>query len=144
MPTSTKKTPTRRPAAPRARPVARAKAAAPRVKAASRQPFIRFYISTALRAETEAVLTTVENSRKAGEHRGALVDTVVALSDAGTSYYFLRPLKLAKANFAVEQLAKLSMGANQRLVASAIRTVMGRMDDRQLVFVCRYIRQLMR
>jgi hypothetical protein len=35
------------------------------------------------------------------------------------------------------------MSGNQSLVASAIRTVMGRLDDRQLVFVCKYIRQLM-
>jgi hypothetical protein len=48
-----------------------------------------------------------------------------------------------EAGFAVEQLARLSTSGNQALVASAIRLVMGRLDDRQLLFVCQYIRQLM-
>jgi len=135
MATSTKKAPARRPAAPRPSPASKPKPPS--------QPSLRFHISAALRKETLAVLAVVQKAKKPDDHRDALIDTVVSLNDAGTSYYFLRPLELAKGGFAVEQLAKVSMAANQRLVASAIRTVMGRMDDRQLVFVCKYIRQLM-
>jgi hypothetical protein len=133
MPAAAKRTP-----ASRARPVPRAKA-----KAAPSQPFLRFHISAALRDQTLAVLTRLEKSKEPGEHRAALMDVVVALNDAGTSYYFMRPLGLMKAGFAVQQLAQLSLSVNQRLVASAIRTVMGRLDERQLLFVCKYIRQLM-
>jgi hypothetical protein len=141
MPAAAKKTPrAKKTAAPRARPAPRAKTKA---KAAPSQPFLRFHISAALRDQILAVLTRLEKSKKPGEHRAALMDIVVALNDAGTSYYFMRPLGLMEAGFAVEQLARLSTSGNQALVASAIRLVMGRLDDRQLLFVCQYIRQLM-
>ena len=136
MPTTPKR-PSKVTAAPRAkRP---AKASSPKTK-----PFLRFYHSESLRAKTLAVLTTVEKAKDRKQHRDALADIVVELSDSGLDYYFMRPLQLAEVGFFIEQSANMGMGAAKRIFASVIRNIIGRMDDPQLLSICGYIRQLMK
>ena len=123
--------------------------AKPRVKRSvkksspSTQPFLRFYHSEILRAKTLAVLTTLEKSKDSTKHRDALADIVGELTDSGMEYYFLRPLKLAKAGFFVEQSANLGMSAATGVLASVMRNIIGAMDGPQLLVVCSHIRQLM-
>jgi hypothetical protein len=109
----------------------------------SGQPFLRFYHSESLRAKTLAVISTLEKAKDKTDHRDALADIVVELTDAGMEYYFLRPLKIAKAGFMTEQSANLGMAATTRVLGSVIRSIIGRMDSPQLLSVCKYIRQLM-
>ena len=116
-----------------------AKAASPSAK-----PFLRFYHSDALRAKTLAVLSTVEDASDATKHRGALGDVIVELTDGGMDYYFMRPLKVAKAGFFIEQTANLGMATAKKVFASVVRNIIGRMDPPQLVSVCGSIRQLMK
>jgi len=136
LPTSSKR-PSKPTAKPRVKPVA--KASAP-----STQPSLRFYHSKSLRAKTLSVLATLEKAKDSTQHRGKLADIVVELTDAGMEYYFLRPLKLAKAGFFTEQSANLGMAATTRVLASVIRNITGSMDNPQLLSVCSYIRQLMK
>jgi hypothetical protein len=116
-----------------------------RVKAASPspQPFLRFYHSESLRAKTLAVLTALEGAKDSTKHRDALAKIVVELTDSGMEYYFLRPLKLAKAGFFVVQSANLGLSATTSVLGSVIRNMIGNMDGPQLLTVCSYIRQLM-
>jgi hypothetical protein len=115
------------------------------VKAASPspQPFLRFYHSDNLRAKTLAVLNTLEEAKDSTKYRDALADIVGQLTDSGMEYYFLRPLKLAKVGFFVEQSANLGMAAATRVLGSVIRSIIGGMDSPQLLTVCSHIRQLM-
>jgi hypothetical protein len=107
------------------------------------QPFLRFYHAESLRAKTLAVLTTLEQAQDSTRHRSALSDIVLELTDSGLAYYFLRPLKLAKTGFVVEQSAQIGMGGVMRVMAPIIRNIIGRMDTQQLLTVCRHMRQLM-
>jgi hypothetical protein len=68
----------------------------------------------------------------------------VELTDSGMDYFFLRPLKLAKAGFITEQSASLGMAGSLRVMSSVLRNIIGRMDEPQLLSVCSSIRQLMR
>ena len=136
MPTSSQR-PSKLTAKPRVKPLA--KASSP-----SRQPFLRFYHSASLRAKTLAVLATLEKAKDSTQHRDALADIIVELTDSGMEYYFLRPLKLAKVGFFTEQSANLGMAATTRVLASVIRNIIGRMDNPQLRTVCSYVRQLMK
>jgi len=113
------------------------------VKASSPQPFLRFYHSESLRAKTLGVLDTLENAKDSTKCRHALADIVVELTDSGMEYYFLRPLKLAKAGFFVEQTAKLGMAATTGVLGSVIRNIICGMESPQLLAVSSYIRQLM-
>lgn len=106
------------------------------------EPSLRFYHSKALRAKTLAVLSSVEHAKDL-QHRDDLSDLVVELTNSGMDYYFLRPLRLAKAGFFVEQSAKVGMAATTRVLASVICSIIGRMDKPQLLTVCSYIRGLM-
>lgn len=107
------------------------------------KPFLRFYHSDALRAKTNQVLTVVEQAPDRTRYRGALTDLVLELTDSGMDYYFMRPLNLAKVNFVVTQSAHMGMGGVKRVMSPVIRNIIGRMDERQLLGVCAYIRELM-
>src|ERR1035441_4574690 len=133
-------TPSKRPSKPSA--TARVKRVV-KDSSPSPQPFLRFYYSESLLAKTLAVLTTLEKAKDSTKHRDALADIVGELTDSGMEYYFLRPLKLAKVGFFVEQSANLGMSATTGILASVIRSVIGSMDHAQLLTVCSFIRQLM-
>ncbi len=110
----------------------------------SAKPFLRFYHSKELRTKTNAVLTTLEGARDPTVHRGTLANLAVELTNAGLDYYFLQPLKLAKAGFVVEQSASFGMTGVQQLMGSVIRNIIGRMDGPQLLSVGTSLRQFMR
>jgi len=131
------KRPSKLPAKPRVKRLVKGASPSP-------QPFLRFYHSESLRAKTLAVLTTLEKAKDRTKHRDALANIVVELTDSGMEYYFLRPLKLAKAGFFIEQSANLGMSATTAVLATVIRNMIGRMDGPQLLTVCSYIRQLMK
>ena len=109
----------------------------------SSKPFLRFYHSEGLREKTLSVLTTLEQAQDATALRDALADVVVELTISGSDYYFMKPLRLAKAGFIVQQSANLGLAAAQQVMGSVIRSIIGLMDSSQLLSVSRYIRQLM-
>jgi hypothetical protein len=61
--------------------------------------------------------------------------------NSGMDYYFMKPLKQAKAGFIVEQSANLGLAGVQQVMASVIRRVIGNMESPQLVSVCGSIRE---
>jgi len=108
----------------------------------SPKPSLRFFHSEELRAKTIALLAALEQAEDPIQHRDALGDLVVELTDAGMDYYFLRPLQLAKAGFVVQQSANLGISGAVRIMASVIRSIISRMDKDQLLTICGYIRHL--
>ena len=105
--------------------------------------FLRFYHTDVLRKKTLLVLSTVERAQDATTHRDAVADIVVEMTNSGLDYYFMRPLKLAKTGFIVEQSANIGMAGAQQVMGSVIRNVIRRMESHQLLSVCGSIRQLM-
>ena len=116
----------------------------PATSESSTKPFLRFYHSDALRKKTLTMLTSLESARDPTVHRGALADIAVELTNGGLDYFFLQPLKVAKAGFMVEQSASLGMTGVQQLMGSVIRNVVGRMTGAQLLSVGKSLRQFMR
>jgi hypothetical protein len=110
----------------------------------SRQPFLRFHHSEALRRKTLSLLGTIERAQEPATHRDALASLVVELTNSGLDYFFIRQLKLAKPGFVVEQSANLGMAGAQQVMGTVIRQVIGRMDGPQVLSVCGSIRELMR
>ena len=117
---------------------------APAASRSSAQPFLRFYHSEALRKKTLAVLASLESARDPTAHRGVLADICVELTNGGLDYFFIQPLKDAKAGFVVEQSASLGLSGVQQLMGSVIRNVIGRMTGGQLLSVGNSLRQFMR
>jgi hypothetical protein len=107
------------------------------------KPFLRFYHSEALRKKTLSLLSTLEQAQDPTSHRDALANLVVELTNSGMDYYFMKPLKLAKPGFVVEQSANLGLAGVQQVMGSVVRQIIGRMDSSQLLAVCGSIRQLM-
>ncbi|MCV2358790.1 hypothetical protein LNV08_07335 [Paucibacter sp. TC2R-5] len=109
----------------------------------STQPSLRFMHSQAMRKQTLKVLSAMEQADAPGEHRAALADMVVVLMTAGMDFYFLAPLKQAKAGFVIQQSANLGMVGVQQLMGGVIRNIIGRMDGPALLSVCGSIRSMM-
>lgn len=115
-----------------------------RRQAPTTKPFLRFHLSDALQAKTLAVLDALEQSPEPTEHRDALADIVVELTNAGLDAYFMQPLKRAKAGFVTERSASLGMAGARRVMGSIIGSIIGRMNEPQLRSVCASMRQFMR
>ena len=126
----------------RAAPIA-AKRAPKHAAEADSKPFLRFHHSHELRAKTMEVLEAVENAEKAIAHAGRLTELVLELTACGMDQFFLQSLKATKANFVVQQTAALGLSGVQKVMGTVIRSVIGRMDDRQLLSVCGSIRNFM-
>lgn len=107
------------------------------------QPFMRFYLPDSLHAKTLKILATIEQAKDSTQHRNTLSDLVMELTNSGMDYYFMKPLRLAKAGFVVEQSATVGMAGATRVLGSVIYGIIGRMDKTQLLTVCSHIRQLM-
>ncbi len=105
--------------------------------------FLRFYHSETLRAKTLTILNNLEQAKDSTQHRGQLAGVVVELLESGMDYYFMKPLRLAKVGFVVEQSAAVGMSGANRVLASVIHNIIGRMDKAQLLVVSTHIRELM-
>ena len=126
----------------RAAPIA-AKRAPKKAAGLDSKPFLRFHHSQELRAKTIEVLEAVENAERATAQSGRLIELVLELTDCGLDQYFLQSLKATKANFVVRQSAALGLSGVQKVMGSVIRSIIGCMDDRQLLSVCGSIRKFM-
>lgn len=110
----------------------------------SARPFLRFYHSEELHEKTMLVLTALESARDPTAHRDALAELAVELTNSGLHYYFVEPLKDARAGFVLEQSASIGMFGVQQVMATVIRNVIARMDGEQLLSVSNSLRQFMR
>ena len=119
------------------------KPAVKKAVATKSKPYLRFYHSVELRARTLALLTKIENAEKATDHSGPLSELVLELTNCGMDQYFLQSLKAAKVNFVVQQSATLGLAGVQKIVGTVVRSVLGRMDDRQLLAICGSLRGFM-
>ena len=108
------------------------------------KPFLRFHHSQELRAKTCEVLAALESAEKATDHSERLTALILELTDSGMDQYFLQSLKATKANFVVQQSAALGLSGVQKVMGTVIRSIIGRMDDRQLRSICDSIRSFMK
>lgn len=133
-----------RPVRPAAKPPGPA-VATPRPRPGEPAPasFLRFYLSDDLCARTLTVVAAIEQSPEPEQHRQALAEVVVELTNAGMDYFLMQPLKLADAGFVTVQAASLGMSGAEQVVGSVVRSVIGNMDGRGLRSVCASIRRFM-
>lgn len=136
-------TPAKRAAPAKSQPPAKLPAKLPTKRSAPSRPFLRFYYPEGLRKKALALLDTIEQAEDATTHRDALSNLVMELTQSGLDYFFVKPLKLAKPGFLVEQSANLGLAGVQQVMGSVVRKIIGRMNSPQLLSVCGSIRQLM-
>src|SRR5512138_861075 len=110
---------------------------------ASSKPSLRFTHSTALRTQTERLLSAIEQDPDPARHARALSALVLSLAEAGMDYYFLKPLKDAKLGFVARQTASLGVSGALRVMSPIVRSVLGGAGGGQLRVVSKHIRSLM-
>jgi len=110
---------------------------------AAAKPSLRFFHSAPLRTRTIKLLSAIEHDREPTQHADALAALVVALTDAGMDYYFVKPLRAAKVGFVGRQTANLGKAGALRIMSPMIRSILGGTNETQLRVISRHIRELM-
>ncbi len=105
-------------------------------------PSLRFHHSHALRERTLIVIDAIEAGPAARGHGEALADLVAELVQAGMDWYFFRPLQRAQVGFMAEQSARLGLNTATRMINSASRGFILRMNHPQLRVVAAYLREI--
>lgn len=111
---------------------------------ASARPFVRVYHSEELHQRTILVLDALESARDPTAHRDALAQLAIELTGNGLHYCFVKPLKVAKAGFILEQSASIGIVGVQQVLSTVIRNIIVRMDGPQLLAIGNSLRQFMR
>jgi hypothetical protein len=106
-------------------------------------PYLRFHHSAQLREKTLALLDAIERARDPARHKSALSNLIMELTRSGMDAYFMQPLKLTRPGLLVEQSTALGLAGIQEVMGSVVGQIVGRMDDAQMLSVCRSIRQFM-
>ena len=106
-------------------------------------PFLRFRYDPELHERVLGILNAMEGAPDSKEHRVALGNAVVELTNAGLEAYFLQPLQAAEAGFLARRSAELGIAGAQRVMGSMIRGIIGRMDPPQVLSVCASLRGFM-
>ncbi len=107
------------------------------------KPSLRFTHSPALRARTLQVLAAVDGDPDPPSRVAELSTLVLALTEAGMEFYFLKPLTDARLGFVARQTAGLGVSGALRVLSPIVRTVLGGADGKQLRVVTKHIRSLM-
>jgi hypothetical protein len=111
--------------------------------ATNQAAFLRFFHSDALRAETMAVLGTLEAAEDPTKHGEALAKIVLELTESGLDYYFLKPLRAARVGLVGQQSAKLGISTFLRVMGPVSRRIITGMNPSQLLAVTTHMRELM-
>jgi hypothetical protein len=109
----------------------------------SAKPSLRFFHSADLRTRSNKVLAGLERDKDPTQHVGALSSLVADLTEAGLSYYFLKPLQQAKVGVVTRQTARLGVAGTLRVMSPVVRSVLAGMNAAQLHVIARHIRHLM-
>lgn len=108
------------------------------------KPSLRFTHSPALRTQTLKVLGEIDKGPDPTKHVESLTAIVLALTEAGLEYYFLKPIKEAKLGFVAQKTASFGISGAVRFMSPIVRSVLGGADDDQLRVVSKHIRGLMK
>lgn len=103
---------------------------------------LRFHPSDALGAKAMRVIDAIDAASHPRGHGEALADLVAELVVAGMDWYFLRPLQRAQVGFMAEQSARLGLNTATKMINSASRGFILRMDLAQLRVVAGYMREI--
>lgn len=106
-------------------------------------PFLRFYHSKALRTRTLSVLEALETEADPTSQRTELAEVVLALTEAGLDYYFVKAVVAAKVGFMAEKSTRFGVSSFLRVMGPVARRVIGGMNAQQLLTVSKHIRHLM-
>jgi len=106
-------------------------------------PSLRFYHSEELRTETLDLLARLDASEDPTRLVRELSDLVGRLTSSGLDYYFMLPLREARAGFMVERSAALGVASALRVMEPLLRGVLGRLNAEQLRVVGRHMREMM-
>lgn len=89
------------------------------------------------------MLEALETEEDPTGQRAELAEVVLALTEAGLDYYFVKPVLAAKVGFMAEKSTRFGISSFLRVMGPVARRVIGGMNAQQLLTVSKHIRHLM-
>jgi hypothetical protein len=104
---------------------------------------LRFTLPASLRTRTLKVLAKIDGDPDPVRYTEDLCALVLALTESGMDFYFLRAVHDAKLGFVARQTASLGVSGAVRVMSPIVRSVLAGADAAQLKAVSKHIRKLM-
>ena len=112
-------------------------------KRVQRANLVTFEISAELMAEARSAVAAVRRDPSHKPNVEALVEIVLELTDRGLDFYFLEPLRRARAGAMSTSTAKLGIAAAGRGIPPIIRRVISSLDEDQILAIADFIDQIL-
>ena len=109
----------------------------------ARADLVAFQISPELMAEAQEALAAVRQDPAHKPNVEALLDVVLELTDRGLDFYYLEPLRRARAGTMTTSAAKLGLAAAGRGIPPIIRRVIGSLDEDQILGIADFIDEIL-
>jgi hypothetical protein len=100
---------------------------------------VSFQISREQYEQAQLVIGRIRNRKDKEETVAMLVDLIGDLTEEGLEFYYMRPLRLARANFFTKSATHMGLSSSRRAILMATRRVMGNMSFDQLNTIADHI-----
>ena len=104
---------------------------------------VAFRISPDVLARAEAALEAVREDPGEEAGRAALLGVVLELTERGMDFYYLEPLRRARAGTVVTSAARLGIAAAGRGIPPIVRRVVSSLDDEQLLAIADFVDEIL-
>ena len=112
-------------------------------KPADRADLVAFQIPPELMAEAQEALAAVREDPAHEPNVEALLGVVLELTDRGLDFYYLEPLRRARAGAMTTSAAKLGIAAAGRGIPPIIRRVISSLDEDQILEIADFIDEML-
>ncbi len=104
---------------------------------------VAFQISPELMAEAQEALAAVREDPTHRPNVKALVEVLLELTDRGMDFYYMEPLRRARAGTMTASAARLGLAAASRGIPPIIRRVISSLDENQVLAIADFVDEIL-
>lgn len=104
---------------------------------------VAFRISSEFMERAQAALRGVREDPSDGDSVEALVEVILELTDRGMDFYYLEPLRRARAGAITTSAARLGIAAAGRGIPAVIRRVVSSLDEEQVLSIAGFVDEIL-
>ena len=104
---------------------------------------VAFRISPELMERAQAALRAVREDPSDEDEVNALLEVILELTDHGMDFYYLEPLRRARAGTITTTAARVGLAAAGRGIPAIIRRVISSLDEGQLLSIADFVDEIL-
>lgn len=110
---------------------------------ASPRDRVAFRITPELAERAQAALRAVREDPSDEYHVEGLVEVILELTERGMDFYYLEPLRRARAGTITTSAARLGIAAAGRGIPTIVRRVVSSLDEEQLLSIAGFVDEIL-